>query len=81
MARAIFPPDLQRCAGGAREIEVAARSYRALVSELRQRFPAITDELIGRQAVAIDGIIFQTPLLETFNGDSEIVFFARIAGG
>lgn len=81
MARVVFPTCLQRYTDGAREVEVSAGSYRELVRELCRRFPELTEEAIGKQALAIDGMIIQTPLLETFDAHSELVFFARIAGG
>ena len=81
MAKVIFTSDLQRFTGGAREVEVAAGSYQQLVAELQQRFPALTDAIIGRYGLAIDGAIIQTPLLERFGNDSELVFVTRIAGG
>ncbi len=81
MAKVVFPSDLQRYTRGAGEIEVSAASYRELLAELRTRFPALSDEVMDKQAVAIDGHIIPEPLLETFGADSELVFFAKIAGG
>jgi hypothetical protein len=77
----ILSSDLLRYTNGAREITVSASSYRDLVAELLQRFPTMTEAIIAKHALAIDGIIIQTPLLETFKPDSELVFVARIAGG
>ena len=81
LAKVIFTSDLQRFTGGAREVEVAADSYRRLVAELQQRFPSLTEAIITRYGLAIDGAIIQTPLLERFGSDSELVFVTRIAGG
>jgi molybdopterin converting factor small subunit len=81
MAKVVFPAELQRYAGGAVEVEVSAGNYRDLVAELCRRFPALTEEAIGKQAIAIDGMIIHSPLLESFSNDSELVFFAKIAGG
>lgn len=81
MAKVVFSSDLQRYTEGAGEVEVAAANYRELVAELDRRFPALDREIIGKHAVAIDGVVIQTPLLETFNKDSELVFVARIGGG
>jgi hypothetical protein len=81
LAKVIFSADLQRYTNGTRELEVSASTYQDLVLELRQRFPAVSEAIIGKHAIAIDGMIIQTPLLETFNRDSELVFIARIAGG
>jgi hypothetical protein len=81
MARVIFSSALQRFTNGTKEIEVFARRYQDLVPELHQHFPALTADIIGKHSLAIDGLIIHTPLLETFNPDSELVLIPRIAGG
>jgi len=81
LVRVILSPDLQRCANGARQVTVSATSYQELVTELLQRFPAMTAAVVGKHAIAVDGLIIQAPLLETFGGNSELVFFPRISGG
>lgn len=81
MPKVLLPSNLTPYTGGAREIEVAALSYRDLVAELRQRFTDLPEELIRKQAIAIDGRVVQEPMLETFRLDSEVVLVAKIAGG
>jgi hypothetical protein len=81
VARVILSADMQRYTDGIREITVSAGKYRDLVTELLQRFPGMNEAIVAKHALAIDGIIIQTPLLETFGEDSELVFVARIAGG
>ena len=81
MPKVIIPPDLQRNTGGRAEVEVSALNYRELVAELCRRFPGLTDEAIRKQAIAIDGMIIHSPLLESFQADAELVIFPRIAGG
>jgi hypothetical protein len=81
LAKIIFPSNLQQYTKGVKEVAVAAGKYQDLVVELHQRFPALTKDIIQKHAIAIDGIIIQTPLLETFERDSEILLIARIAGG
>jgi hypothetical protein len=81
LAKVIFTSDLQRYTDGKREVEVAANSYQQLVAELQQRFPSLTAVIVGKYGLAIDGAIIQTPLLERFGKDSELVFVTRIAGG
>lgn len=81
MAKVVFTSIQQQYTNGTRETEVAARSYRALVLELRERFPELSGEMIAKHALAIDGVIIQTPLLEQFGEKSELVFVTRIAGG
>jgi hypothetical protein len=81
LAKVIFSTDLQRFTGGTREVEVIATRYQELLVELDQRFPDLTAAILGKYAIAIDGMIIQTPLLERFGKDSEVVFIAKIAGG
>lgn len=82
MARVVFfSSDIQRYTDGAKEADVSARNYRDLVAELCRRFPGLSEELVRKYALAIDGAIIQTPLLETIKEDSELVFIPRIAGG
>lgn len=81
MAKVVFAPEMQRYTEGAREAEVSSRKYQDLVAELSRRFPALTDEMIRKHGVSIDGAIVQMPLLETFKEDSELVFIAKIYGG
>ena len=81
MAKVIFPTDMQRYTNGTAVAEVSADRYSDLVIELCRQFPRLTEETIRNQALAIDGMIIQDPLLESFRPDSELVFFARIAGG
>ena len=81
MAKLILSAELEQYAGGTRVISISAANYRDLVVELRQRFPAMPAEIISKHALAIDGAIIHTPLLETFSGSSELVFVPRIAGG
>lgn len=81
MAKVFLSSDLQRYTGQVRELEVAAGSYRDLVAELCSRFPQLPEDTVRSQALAIDGMLIHTPLLERFGNDSQLVFLARIAGG
>ena len=81
MPHVIMPSDIQRYTGGRAEVEVAASNYRELIAELCSCFPGLTEEVIRKQAIAIDGIIIHSPLLESFRADSELVLLAKIAGG
>ncbi len=81
MVKVVLSPEMRQQTAGVAEVEVAARRYPELVLELRRCFPDLSEELIRKQALAIDGMILHNPMLETFDGDSELVFVARIAGG
>lgn len=80
MARVILPSDLQQVVG-VRDVDVKATDFRALVAELCERYPTLSEEKLRQYAVGIDGMIVQKPLLEQFQRDSELVFMRRIAGG
>ncbi len=81
MAKVILSAEMSRQAESASEVEVTSRRFPDLVGELLSRFPGLSEELVRKQSLAIDGMIVHEPLLETFEDDSELVFVARIAGG
>jgi molybdopterin synthase sulfur carrier subunit len=81
MAKVFFPDHLTRYTAGIRELDVAASSFRELVTALDARFPGIEAQLMGKVAVAIDGDIVHDPLLEAIEPDSEVYFLHRIEGG
>jgi molybdopterin converting factor small subunit len=81
LARVVFNSDLRRYTEGEREVQIDAGNYRELTRQLSQRFPALTETVLAKYTVAIDGVIIQMPLLQKINRDGEVVFVARIAGG
>jgi sulfur-carrier protein len=81
VARVFFPDHLARHTGGVRELVVTAASFRDLVAQLETQFPGISDVLIGKVAVAIDGDIIHDPFLDPVEPDSEVYFLHRIDGG
>jgi len=81
MPKVVLPSTMARFTGGVNPVEVAAGNYRELVTELCERFTDLPEELVRKQAIAIDGMIVQEPMLETFRADSEGVLVAKIAGG
>ena len=81
MAKVVFNSDLRRYTGDVREVELFAGNYRELTGKLSEQFPALTDAVLAKYTVAIDGVIIQMPMLEKIGSDSEVVFIARIAGG
>ncbi len=81
MARVVLHSDMTRHTDGAREVDVAATSYRELVAELCERYDGLTEEFVRKYAIAIDGMIVHEPLLEQFGANSELVFVSKIAGG
>lgn len=71
----------RRHTNGQTRVNVVASSYHELVDALAHQFPGF-DEAVGNgMAVAIDGEIFQTPLLEAVKPDSEVHFLPMIGGG
>lgn len=84
MARVILHSSAARIAAGGRtEIEVDAHNVRYLLEELEFHYPGLIDALgLGsRMAVAIDGEIYQAPLLKPLAPDSEVYFLPLIGGG
>lgn len=81
MARVFLPQGLAERAGGQLEHEIEGENVRALLANLDARFPGLAAELEGRAAVAIDGEIFNDPLLEPVEESSEVYFLPRLGGG
>lgn len=82
MATVVLQGDLaRRYTGGLTELQVDATDYRELLSGLGARFPALVEAIRTNTAVAIDGEIFQDPLLEPIRAGSEVHFMPLIGGG
>ncbi len=81
MVKVVFGPGMRDRLGGLEETGIEATSYRGAVRELREQFPQLTDDLFEKCSVAIDGVLIQSPLLETFEPDSELLFIPKIVGG
>ena len=81
MPRVILGGELRHYTGAVEEVSIEALNYRAARRELQKLFPRLQDAVLDKFAVAIDGVMVQTPLLETLQPDSELVFIPRIAGG
>ena len=71
----------RRYTDGQTEVHCAAANYAALVEALETRFPGFSRSLDNGMAVAIDGEIYPTPLLEALRPDSEVHFLPPIGGG
>lgn len=80
MALVIFSSELQRLTREA-SAEISARNYQQLVVEIENRFPELTANYLMTLAVAIDGEIVHSPLLEQLSENSEVHFLYRISGG
>lgn len=82
MATVIFQTTFaRRYTDGQTALRCEADNYATLVAELEARFPGFSHSLEGGMAVAIDGEIYQTPLLEAIAPDSEVHFLPLIGGG
>ena len=71
----------RRFTGGATELEVEADTFRRMVLELDRRFPGLGRQIDESMAVAIDGVVHQTAMLEGVGPDSEVCFVPAISGG
>jgi sulfur-carrier protein len=81
VARVFFADHLMQYTAGTRELELRGERFRDLVAQLENLFPGISEILIGKVAVAIDGDIIHDPFLEPVGPDSEVYFLHRIEGG
>ncbi|MBI2799115.1 MAG: MoaD/ThiS family protein [Gammaproteobacteria bacterium] len=82
MATVVLQGELaRRYAGGQTTVTIEAADYRALIDALERRFPGLAAAVSVRTAVAIDGVIFQEPLLEPITQHSEVHFLPLIGGG
>ncbi|HTO58086.1 MAG TPA: MoaD/ThiS family protein [Pseudomonadales bacterium] len=81
MAKVLFADHLMQYTAGTRELELHGARFRDLVAQLETRFPGISEILIGKVAVAIDGDIIHDPFLEPVGPNSEVYFLHRIEGG
>ena len=80
MARVIFSSELQKFTRET-EVDIDASVFRDLVTQLVARYEDLEAETLLQMAVAIDGEIIHSPLLESIATDSEIHFLYRISGG
>lgn len=82
MAKVVLQAEVARdFADGQAEIEIIADDVRQLIKQLDKIYPGIGERLRERTAVAIDGEIFQDPLLQPIHETSEVYFLPMIEGG
>ena len=82
MAKVFLQSDVaKQFADGVLEHEFSADNVRRLIQTMDQRFPGLAKHLSNRTAVAIDGEIFQDPMLEPIQPDSEVYFLPMIESG
>ena len=80
MAIIYFSGELQLLAGEDRTLSEAT-TFKDIVRDLVQRYENLDENLLLEMAIAIDGEIIHTPLLEIVGAESELHFLHRIAGG
>ena len=81
MVMVVFAPEMRDRADGQSGTDIEATTYRGALRALSQQYPGFTDAMFEKCSVAIDGVLVHTPLLETFEPDSELVFIPKITGG
>jgi len=81
MAKVIFAAEMRQLTGGIEQAQVEATTYRRALRELKQQFPQLSENIFEKFALAIDGVMIQTPLMETFDANSEVVFVPKIPSG
>jgi predicted phage tail protein len=81
MARIVLREDFGRqFTGGETHFDLQVATVRQAVRAIDALFPGVGKRL-GACAVAIDGRIIATPLLEQIKPDSEVYFLPAIRGG
>ncbi|MSP42824.1 MAG: hypothetical protein EXR08_05590 [Alphaproteobacteria bacterium] len=81
MARVVLSEDFGRqFTGGKTHFDLQVTTVRQAVRAIDALFPGVGKKL-GACAVAIDGRIIATPLLEKIKPDSEVFFLPAIRGG
>ncbi len=82
MATVILQPAFaRRYTDGVITLEVDAADYQTLIDTLDERYPGFAEGVAIRTAVAIDGQIYQDPLLEPIGPTSEVFFLPLLEGG
>jgi molybdopterin converting factor small subunit len=81
MTTVVFASEMRQHTGGLAQTDIGATNYRQALRELSCKFPGLTNDEYLKFSIAIDGTIVHTPLLETFEEKSELVFIPKIAGG
>lgn len=81
MTTVVLTDEMQALTGGAKQLQLEATTYRALLKELDKAHPSLDDEVFAKFSIAIDGTIVHRPLLERFGPGSEVVFIPKIASG
>jgi molybdopterin converting factor small subunit len=87
MATAIIPSLLRKLTGGHDRVTVSGKNLREAIADLDRQFPGIASQLLddgdikASIAVAIDGEVGTSGVLDTIRENSEIHFMPSIAGG
>lgn len=80
MARVFLSGELSALAG-VQEVEIVADDIRSLQRALENGYPALRGKLSKGLAIAVDGEIVNSPLLEKLGPDSEVHFIPAIEAG
>ena len=80
MAVVFFSGELQELVGE-EETRSEASIFIDIVKDLTRRYENLNEGMLLEMAVAIDGEIIHTPLLEPISVNSELHFLHRISGG
>ena len=80
MALVYFSGELQQLVGEG-YTRADGTIFKDIVQELAGRYENLDEAMLMDMAIAIDGEIIHTPLLETVGADCELHFLHRISGG
>ncbi len=81
MAHVVIFGSLRSFTDGVSELEIDARSTRALLNALVERFPALSETVEAGVSLAIDGEIYKEAWFTPIGPDSEVVVMPLMVGG
>jgi molybdopterin converting factor small subunit len=81
MANVLIWSSLRSHTGGQANLQIEARTVRALLDQLAETYPGLKPQLQRGVSVSIDGVIYRDGWLETLKPDSEVVLLPRMVGG
>jgi molybdopterin converting factor small subunit len=87
MATVFIPPELRELTGGADRVEARGATLRKIVAGLEARYPGIRERLCAADdlrpglAVAVNGTVSSTGLLQKVPEGAEVHFLPAISGG
>ena len=81
MVKVVVWGSLRSATDGAAEVEVDAATFRDVLDQLEQNFPALKPQIERGVSLAIDGTIYREAWFTPVGPDSEVILMPRMVGG